>query len=121
MFTFANMEAKLLLCLAVRSINLIAGLKSSTKFYILEYYSFHEVNKSITIEIVSSDIGYTEAKTGTPITDKYRQALIKKHSNTRFCFKSFVPYDTPLSFEKAYTSALESFLITQIPKLPIKQ
>ena len=115
------MEAKLLLCLAVRSINLIAGLKGSTKFYILEYYSFHEVNKSLTIEIVSSDIGYSEAKTGTPITDQTRQGLIRRFSSTIFCFKSFVPHDTPLSVEKAYTSALESFLITQIPKLPIKQ
>lgn len=115
------MEAKLLLCSAIKSINIIAGLKSSTKFYIFEYYSFHEVNKSITVEIVSSDIGYTEAKTGTPITDQNRQALIRRFSNTRFCFKSFVPYDKALSFEKAYASALESFLVTQIPKLSIKQ
>ena len=121
MFTFADMDAKLLLCNAVRSINLIAGLKSTTMLYIFEYYTFHEVNKSLTIEIVSSDIGHTEAKTGMPITNQSRQDQIRKFSNTRFCFKSFVPHDHSFSVEKVYATALESFLITQIPKLPIKQ
>lgn len=120
MFTFADMEAKALLCNSIKAINLIAGLKSSTMLYIFEYTTLHEVNKSFTIEIVSSDIGYTEARTGKPITDTTRQSLVKRFSDTRFCFKQFFQHRDDIDVEDVYVKALESFLITQVPKLPIK-